>query len=169
MVKIRPVIDQIDSSSDGLIELFFSNPSLNQVTLEGELYVSTPSGIYMYGNGFELMTSTGTSYVQFNVSPGKQATYHINFKADETMVGRTCFVHLSGQYWPDGDRDDYNVISLTHPLTVVAASPGTGAAQVGNVEQVAGTGIAGISIVWWILLAVIALGGIAIIAAVRSR
>jgi len=172
VVKLRPVTDEIDSSKDGLVELFFSNPSLNDVTLQGDIYVSVPSGIHVYGEGFGIAGAAGTVYGQFTAPPGTARTIYLNIKADETAVGKTYFIHFSGQYWPDGNKDAYNPISLTHPFKVIEASPNPTDSKPTDPEQVPASDGGGIS--WtgwatWVILAVVVLGGIGIIVAVRSR
>ncbi len=169
VVKLRPVTDEIDSTNDGLVELFFSNPSLNDVTLQVDVYVSVPSGIHVYGEGFGLAGAAGTVYGQFNAPPGTARTIYLNIKADKTAEGKTHFIHFTGQYWPEGNKDAYNPISLTHPFKVVEASPNPTNSNLTNPEQVPGSEVGGIWIGWWIILAVVILGGIGTIVAVMSR
>ena len=171
VVRLRPVTDEINSLQDGLVELFFSNPSLNDVTLQGDIYVSVPSGIHMYGEGFGLAGAAGTVYGQFIAPPGTVRTIYLNIKADETAVGKTYFIHFSGQYWPGENKDAYNPMSLTHPFKVLEASPEPEDPE--PTQKLPGSegsdDIVGIWVGWWIILAVVVLGGIATIVAVRSR
>ena len=169
VVKLRPVCDVIDSSQDGLIELFFSNSSINDVTMQGDFYVSVPAGIYVYGQGMGLSTAAGTTYGQFSATPGTARTIYLNIKADETTVGKSFFIHFSGQYYLDGDKDSYQPISLTHPFKVVAASPQPEQSKPTDPEQVPSSEAGGIWIGWWIIGAVVFLGGIAVIVAARSH
>ena len=169
VVKLRPVCDVIDSSQDGLIELFFSNSSINDVTMQGDFYVSVPAGIYVYGQGMGLSTAAGTTYGQFSATPGTARTIYLNIKADETTVGKSFFIHFSGQYYLDGDKDSYQPISLTHPFKVVAASPQPEQSKPTDPEQVPSSEAGGIWVGWWIIGAVVFLGGIAVIVAARSH
>ena len=169
VVKLRPVTDQIDASGDGLVELFFSNPSLNDVTLQGDIYVSVPAGIHVYGEGLGLATAAGTVYGQFTAPPGTARTIYLNIKADKTAVGKTYFIHFSGVYWPDGNKDAYNPISLTHPFKILEASPNPTDSKPTTPEQIPGSEAGGIWMGWWIILAVAVLGGIGTIVAVVSR
>lgn len=105
VVRLRSVTDQIHASADGLVELFFSNPSLNEVILEGDCYVSVPSGIHVYGDGFGTAVGAGSVYGEFTVAPGAARTIYLNIKADKTTVGNTYFIHFSGMYWPEGNKD----------------------------------------------------------------
>jgi len=114
-VTLRPVNDVIDKSQDGLVELYMNNPSLNDVTLTADVQIAVPSGIHVYGEGFGYGAAAGTVAGKFTVPPGTVRTIHINIKADK--VGDFT-VHFTGLYWPDGDKDAFQQISLTHPLTV---------------------------------------------------
>lgn len=169
VVRLRPVTDEIDSSRDGLVELFFSNPSLNDVTLQGDIYVSVPSGIHVYGEGFGLAEAAGTVYGQFIVPPGTARTLYLNIKADETAAGKTYFIHFSGQYWPGDNKDAYNPISLTHPFKVLEASPNPEDPTPTNPEQIPKPESGGWTPSWWIILVAVVGGSIATIVAVRSR
>ena len=122
VVRLRPLTDEISISQDGLVELFFSNPSLNEVELHADVYISVPSGIHVHGEGFGQASAAGTVYGQFDVPPGTARTININIKADETAAGKTHFVHFSGLYYPDANKDAYNPISLTHPFKVLEPS-----------------------------------------------
>ncbi len=169
VVKLRPVCDVIDSSQDGLVELFFSNSSLNDVTMQGDFYVSVPAGIYVYGQGMGLATAAGTTYGQFSAAPGTARTIYLNIKADVTTVGKSFFIHFSGQYYLDGNKDSYQPISLTHPFKVVAASPQPEKSKPTDPKQVPNSEAGGIWVGWWIIGAVVVLGGIAVIVAAKSR
>ncbi len=119
-VTLRPVNDVIDKSHDGLVELYMNNPSLNDVTLTADVQVSVPSGIHVYGEGFGYGAAAGTVAGKFEVPPGTVRTIHINIKADKTG---DFTVHFTGLYWPGDDKDAFQQISLTHPLTVKEPSP----------------------------------------------
>jgi hypothetical protein len=119
-VILRPVNDVIDKSQDGLVELYMYNPTVNTVTLTADVQVSVPSGIHVYGAGFGSGGAAGTVAGTFTVPPGATRTININIKADK--VG-DCTVHFTGLYWPGDDKDAFQQISLTHPLTVKEPSP----------------------------------------------
>ena len=114
-VTLRPVNDVIDKSQDGLVELCINNPSLNNVTLTSDVQIAVPSGIHVYGEGFGYGGAAGTVAGTFTVPPGTVRTIYINIKAEK--VGDYT-VHFTGLYWSDDDKDSFQQISLTHPLTV---------------------------------------------------
>ena len=165
VVKLRPVTDEITAAGDGLVELFFSNPSLNDVTLEADVYVEVPSGIHVFGEGFGTGAAAGTVYGHFTVPPGSARTIYLNIQADKTAVGETHFAHFTGLYWPQGNKDAYNPISLTHPFTVVEPTDPSRIGEDDGIHGIPG----GIAPYWWIILAAVVLGGIAIIFAVRRK
>ena len=114
-VTLRPVNDIIDKSQDGLVELYINNPSLNDVTLTADVQISVPSGIHVYGEGFGYGGAAGTVAGKFEVPPGTVRTIHLNIKSEKTG---DFTVHFTGLYWPGDDKDAFQQISLTHPLTV---------------------------------------------------
>ena len=118
-VRLRPVNDVIDKSQDGLVELYMYNPSNNDVTLTADVQVNVPSGIHVYGEGFGSGGAAGTVAGTFEVPPGGTRTIHINIKSEK--VGDFT-VHFTGSYWPNGDKDAFQQVSLTHPITVTEPS-----------------------------------------------
>ena len=114
-VTLRPVNDVIDTTQDGLVELYIRNPTLNDVTLTVDMEISVPSGIHVYGEGFGYGAAAGTVAGTFTVPPGSVRTVYLNIKGEK--VG-TFTIHFSGLYYPDDRKDDYNPISLTHPIVV---------------------------------------------------
>ena len=119
-VSLRPVNDVINKSQDGLVELYMHNPALNGVTLTADVQISVPSGVHVYGEGFGYGAAAGTVAGTFTVPPGTVRTIHINIKSEKTG---TFTVHFTGLYWPGDDKDAFQQISLTHPLTVKEPSP----------------------------------------------
>lgn len=119
-VTLRPVNDVINKSQDGLVELYMYNPTVNDVTLNADVQVSVPSGIHVYGESFASGGAAGTVAGTFTVPPGTTRTISINIKSEKTG---TFTVHFTGLYWPGDDKDAFQQISLTHPLTVKEPSP----------------------------------------------
>ena len=118
-VRLRPVNDTIKQNDDGLVEVLFRNPALNDAAMVVDLSVSIPAGFHIYGEGFATDTAAGTSSATFRTPPGQSRTIYLNIKAEKP--GRTQ-LHFSGNYWPDGNKDLFNPVSLTHPFTVESPS-----------------------------------------------
>lgn len=117
IVKLRPLLDEIEVHNESdLIELFFSNPALNDVDLTVEMWVSVPANFHIWGEGFSFSSGAGTVYGSFDVPPGASRTIYLHAKASKEG---DYSVHFSGIYYPDGNKDDYYTISLTHPIKVV--------------------------------------------------
>ena len=152
-VKIRPLNDVINKTSDGLIEIYMDNPSLNDVTLNVDARISVPSGIHVYGQGFGEAGAAGTVYGTFSVPPGSARTIYINIKAEKTGE---FFAQFSGLYWPGDDKDAYQPISLTHPFKVEEASPNPQSSEPTNADQLpSNTGGSVLGQWWWLILIII--------------
>lgn len=117
--SIRPVNDIISYNQDGLIEVMLRNPVLNDIPMEVELTVSVPSGFHLYGEGLVSDLSAGTASAHYVIHPGHARTIYLNVKA--AKVGSST-LHFSANFWPAGNKDLFNPISLTHPFTVTEAS-----------------------------------------------
>ncbi|MCH7888352.1 MAG: hypothetical protein IIA00_03635, partial [Proteobacteria bacterium] len=89
--------------------------------------------IHVYGESFAQATAAGTVRGLFEMPPGTSRTIPIYIKAEKT--GRF-FVHFSGQYWPEGNKDAFQPISLTTPITVSAISPEPLSSVPTNSEQI---------------------------------
>lgn len=88
MVRLRPVNDVIDRNHDGIVELFFRNPSSNDDNMRVNLTAPVPSGVHVYGRGFSTDTADDAAAGRFEVSPGE----------DQSCPQRT-----SGEFsWPGG-------------------------------------------------------------------
>lgn len=135
-VRLRPVTEVIDSSRDGIIELYMDNPSLNDVTLHADVRISVPAGIHIHGEGFGLAGAAGTVYGIFDLPPGTVRTIAVLIKADESARLGQHTLQFSGLYYPGDNKDLYNPISLTYPITVKEASKKPESAEPSNPEDV---------------------------------
>lgn len=118
-VRIRPLNDEINKNQDGLVEIYFDNPDLNDVSLTVDARISVPSGIHVYGQGFGAAAAAGMVYGKFEVPPGTARTINIVIKAEKVGDFSAQFI---GTYYPDDNKDAYQPISLTHPFKVSEAS-----------------------------------------------
>ena len=83
-----------------------NNPILNDVSLEVDMSISIPSGIYVYEAG-GMSGGPRIVYGHFSVPPGFSHMTIIHIKGSE--IGNFP-VHFSGIYWPDGDKEKWNVV-----------------------------------------------------------
>lgn len=123
-VSFRPVEDIVylyddGTSSDGIVELFMSNPTLNDVTLTVDAYVDVPSSIHITGEGFANAVGAGTTYGTFTVPPGSSRNIEVFIKGSKE--GKFT-LHFSGLYYPGNNKDAFNPLSLTYPIVVVKES-----------------------------------------------
>lgn len=159
---MRPVTDVIDSSRDAIVELYMDNPSLNDVTLHADVRVSVPGGIHIHGENFGLAGAAGTVYGRFDVPPGTVRTIAVLIKADESARLGPYTLQFSGLYYPGDNKDLYNPISLTYPITVKEPSKKPESAEPSNPEdlpegaELPAKGVPGFD-------AILAIGAIAII------
>ena len=138
-VRLRPVNDIIDQDNDGIVETIFRNPSLNESAMVVDLTVSLASGLHVYGEGFAMDSAAGTASGAYSVPPGQSITVYLNVKADK--VGRLP-IQFSGAYWPEGNKDLYNPISLTHSFTANYASSNPLSSAPTNPGQIPGAAAA---------------------------
>lgn len=113
VVKIRPVNDIIKKDDPGLVEFYFSNPSLNDLALTADVYVSVPAGVHVSGEGFSTGGAAGTVHGQFQANPNIDKTVYMNIVCEK--VGRH-MVHTEVIYYPGDNKDSFQQISLTHPF-----------------------------------------------------
>lgn len=118
-VRLRPVNDLINAEQDGLVEVLFRNPQLNDNIMVVDLTVFIPSGFHIYGEGMATDVAAGAASGAYEVPPGQSRTVFLNLKAEK--VGRST-LQFSGLYWPKGNKDLFNPVSLTHPFEVIHPS-----------------------------------------------
>jgi hypothetical protein len=135
-VTLRPVTDVIEANQDGIAELFMNNPSLNDVTLNVDARVSVPSGIHVYGESFGQAAGAGVVAGTFSVPPGTSRTIIVVIKADKSARIGSHTLSFTGLYWPGDDKDNFQPLSLTYPITVKEASKNPESAEISNPEKV---------------------------------
>lgn len=167
-VTLRPVTEVIETNQDGIVEFFMNNPSLNDVTLNVDARISVPSGIHVYGESFGQGAGAGVVAGTFSVPSGTSRTIILVIKADKTARIGSHSILFTGMYWPDDNKDNYQPLSLTYPVTVKAPSKNPESPDPSNPDAVPKTAGNEIPLTWIILAAVI-LGGIAVIFGLGRR
>lgn len=155
-VRLRPLNSEIDENNDGIVELFLNNPSLNDISLEVDMSVSVPSDIYIYGEDGGMSGGAGTVVGHFSVPPGSSRTITLHIKGSK--IGDFP-VHFGGSYWPKGDKDAWNPISLDNSFKVIEPSE-TGTEPISKPGEIPYT---------WIILVAVVLGGIGLIFALGRK
>ena len=154
VVKIRPLNYEVKKDQPTLIEFYFSNPSLNDVPLTVEAYISVPSGVHISAEGFSSDSGAGTLHGRFVVPPGNSRIVQAEVIGAEKGE---YFVHAVAIYYPDNDKADYRQISLTHPFKVVEPIESFNLPKLPSVDPM------------FIVLIAVVLGGLAVIFAVRRK
>lgn len=169
-VTLRPVTEVIDTNQDGIVELFMNNPSLNDVTLNVDARISVPSGIHVYGESFGQGAGAGVVAGTFSVPSGTSRTIIVVIKADSSARIGSHSLMFTGMYWPGDNKDNFQPLSLTYPVTVKAPSKSPESSAPSNPEAVPKTDNVGKEIpLTWIILAAVILGGIAVIFGLGRR
>ncbi len=120
-VTLRPVTEVIAANSDGIVEFGMNNPSLNDVMLNVVVRIAVPSGIRVYGQGFEA-AGAGVVAGMFSVPPGTQRTIAVVVKADTSALIGSHTLQFTGLYLPGNNEDASQPLKLTYSVTVKAAS-----------------------------------------------
>jgi hypothetical protein len=161
-VRLRPLNSNIDKDKDGIVEIFLNNPSLNDISLEVDMSVSVPTGIYIYGEDGGMSGGAGTVVGHFSVPPGSSRTITLHIKATE--IGNFP-VHFGGMYWPEGDKDKWNPISLDNSFKATKPSD-----DIPTPTPTPGPEPKPYELPYtWIILAAVVLGGIAIVFALGRK
>lgn len=161
-VTLRPVTDVIEANQDGIAELFMNNPSLNDVTLNVDARVSVPSGIHVYGQSFGQAAGAGVVAGTFSVPPGTSRTIIVVVKADKSARLGSHTLSFTGLYWPDDNKDNFQPLSLTYPVTVKEPSKNPESAEISKGAETPKVQIPGFG-------AVLAIFGVFAIARLLSR
>jgi PGF-CTERM protein len=80
--------------------------------------------------------AAGTVYGIFDLPPGTVRTIAVLIKADESARRGQHTLQFSGLYYPGDNKDLYNQISLTYPITVKEASKKPESAEPSNPKDV---------------------------------
>ena len=119
-VRLHTVRNQITSSQDALVDLFWSNSELNDLPVRIEVSLDVPSGLFVYSQDGALACSAGRCMGMFESVPGTVINMPIVLKTDS--VGEY-MVRLTARYWPAGQRERWTPISLSIPVNAVQESP----------------------------------------------
>jgi hypothetical protein len=115
IVKIRPANKIVKKDQPTLLEFYFSNPPVNDVTLTVDVYISVPSGVQISAQGFSYDSGAGVLHGIFKIRPGDSRTIDA-----EVISAEPGDYYIKAQviYYPNDDKNSYRQISLTHPFKV---------------------------------------------------
>jgi hypothetical protein len=151
-VRLRPLNSEIDKSQDGLVELFLSNPSVNECPMEFDLEVSVPSDIYIYAEDGSLSGGAGAVTGHFTMPPGSSRTVTLHIKGEN--VG-TFSVHFGGIYWPGTNKNKWNPITLDTSFEVkepaTTPTPASATASDSVFKTIPGFGAVGLVLIFTLM------------------
>ncbi len=118
-VRLQNVVDTITTSQDGHIELSFRNPPVNDCTVEADLRITVPQNIIPLAKEGAISGTASTLNAFVEAPEGSERSLKMDFKGQE--VGEY-FISFSGTYWPKGNKDRFQPITLQQKLTVESQS-----------------------------------------------
>lgn len=118
-VRLQNVVDTITTSQDGHIELSFRNPPVNDCTVEADLRITVPQNIIPLAKEGAISGTASTLNAFVEAPEGSERSLKMDFKGQE--IGEY-FISFSGTYWPKGNKDRFQPITLQQKLTVESPS-----------------------------------------------
>ena len=118
-VRLQNLVSTITTSQDGHIELSFRNPPVNDCTVEADLRITVPQNIIPLAKEGSISGTASTMNAFVQVPEGAERALKMDFKGQE--VGEY-FISFSGTYWPEGNKDRFQPITLQQKLTVESPS-----------------------------------------------
>jgi hypothetical protein len=113
-VRLQNVVDKITRVQDGHLELSFRNPAVNDCPVDTDLRIAFPTNLVVYGKeGIESGTTGTLNAVAREIPPGGERTSAADFRCQNSG---TYVVSFSGTYWPTGNKDLFQPITLQQSL-----------------------------------------------------
>ena len=119
-VTLHLVKDRFKPGEQGIIELSVRNPNVNDIALMGELNVKVPSNLAVEGG--DVVGGGGYYSSTFIAKPGTSRTQTLYITCLDAEPGRY-LIHAKVYYYPEGNRENYQEISLTKPIVVETPPP----------------------------------------------
>ena len=112
-VRLQNVVDTITRDQDGHVELSFRNPAVNDCTVDADLRITVPSNIIPFAkDGISGTAGTLNAFVEA-IPAGGERSLSMDFKCQKE---NEYFITFSGTYWPTGNKDIFQPISLQQKL-----------------------------------------------------
>jgi len=111
IVKIDYQRTVINETGPGIVSFYFSNPTVNDVSLSGDVYIELPDGVYIDGGSwFTCHEDTGIAHAHFEVPPGKNTIATVRVYAERPGI-----YYLQGYvlYYPDHNKASYRIMHLS--------------------------------------------------------
>ena len=118
-VQLQNVLDTIEKERDGHLELSFRNPAVNSCTVEADLRITVPQNIIVIGKEGVSSGGAGTLNAVVKIPEGGERVLAMDLKG---MRKGSYIMSFRGTYWPQGNKDLYQPITLQQTLTVIEPS-----------------------------------------------
>jgi len=151
----------ITQDTPGTVSLFVRNPAVNERTMIVDAQMDVGPGVYMVGSRLASGSGAGTVAATYEVPPGTSRTIELDIYPTEV---RDMTVDGTVTYWPEGNRDAYNLLNPSFQFTVEGA-PSPPDDPEGNRSLVGTGGVSGESGGggggWWPPKSLVLYGGVA--------
>jgi hypothetical protein len=121
-VRLQNIVDTIRVDQDGHIELSFRNPPVNDCVVEADLRITVPANIIPIAKEGAISGSAGTLNAFVETPSGTERALIMDFKGQKKGE---YFITFSGTYWPKGNKDLFQPITLQQKLIVESVPPPT--------------------------------------------
>ena len=118
-VRLQNIVDTINVDQDGHIELSFRNPPVNDCVVEADLRITVPQNIIPIAKEGGISGSAGTLNAFVETPSGTERALIMDFKGQKKG---NYFIAFSGTYWPKGNKDLFQPITLQQQLIVAEPS-----------------------------------------------
>ena len=118
-VRLQNIVSTIQTTQDGHIELSFRNPPVNDCTVVADLRITVPQNIIPIAKEGAISGTAATLNAFVEALQGAERALKLDFKGQE--VGEY-FINFSGTYWPKGNKDLLQPITLPQKLIVESPS-----------------------------------------------
>ena len=118
-VRLQNIVNSITADQDGHVELSFRNPPVNDCVVQADLRIIVPSNIIPIAKEGVISGAAGSLNAFVEVPANGERAVIMDFKG--LKIGEY-FITFSGTYWPKGNKDLFQPITLQQKLVVVEPS-----------------------------------------------
>ena len=126
VLDLRPVSLNISKDSDGQFELVIGNPTLNEVSMAGEVKLVVPPGLTIYGSILGGSGGTGIVLIPFARDPIKPGSTRVSTLFVRSQITGQVKVTADVTVWPVGNKDAFQQAKLHYEANVTEKSGSSG-------------------------------------------
>ncbi|WP_318566952.1 hypothetical protein [Salinigranum marinum] len=105
----------VTQNTPGTVSLFVRNPAVNERTMIVDAQMGVGPGVYMVGSRLASGSGAGTVAATYEIPPGTSRTIELDIYPTEV---RDMTVDGTVTYWPEGNREAYNILNPSFQFTV---------------------------------------------------